>query len=152
NNPYFSKSIKEFWTRWHISLSSWFKDYVYIPFGGNRTSKGRMYVNLVFVFAISGLWHGANITFIIWGIIHGLFLIFESFLPDSRSTIYTYFRQILTLFLVTIAWVFFRANSVNDAFYILSSIFTNAPYLKFKDIVINQYGWAFTMDSLRMLI
>ncbi len=77
NKPYFSKSFGEFWQRWHISLSTWFRDYVYIPMGGNRVSKGRRSFNLMATFLLSGLWHGANITFVIWGFLHGLMLIIE---------------------------------------------------------------------------
>ena len=130
DRPYHSRSISEFWKRWHISLSSWFKDYLYIPLGGNRVAVPRWYFNLFLVFLVSGLWHGANWTFIIWGALHGFYIIFALItkkirlaftrltglnkIPAVRNTI-----QILTTyFLVTFAWIFFRANSASDALYI----------------------------------
>jgi D-alanyl-lipoteichoic acid acyltransferase DltB (MBOAT superfamily) len=134
DRPYSSKSISEFWTRWHISLSTWFKDYLYIPLGGNRVSIPRWYFNLFFVFLVSGLWHGANWTFIIWGALHGFYLIFgiatrslreqiKSVLGISKIKWLNNLIQILITFtLVTVAWVFFRANSVGDAMYILGNL------------------------------
>src|SRR5450759_1635191 len=87
NRPYFSTSISEFWKRWHISLSSWFKDYLYISLGGNRVSIPRWYFNLLFVFVISGLWHGANWTFIIWGALNGFYLVFAIWTQEIRERI-----------------------------------------------------------------
>lgn len=126
--PYRSASISEFWSRWHISLSTWFRDYLYIPLGGNRVAKWRMYINLLIVFLVSGLWHGANWTYVIWGGMHGAYLIlallFASFwLWFSRSTGLTTWPRLrrainvlITFHLVVLAWVFFRANTVDDAF------------------------------------
>jgi alginate O-acetyltransferase complex protein AlgI len=115
NYPYISASIKEFWRRWHISLSSWFRDYLYIPLGGNRKGIHRTYLNLIIVFAVTGLWHGASWTFVIWGLYHGFFLIIErmgfgKILSRSRilGTIYS-------LIVVVIGWVFFRADSIHFA-------------------------------------
>jgi alginate O-acetyltransferase complex protein AlgI len=115
NYPYISASIKEFWRRWHISLSSWFRDYLYIPLGGNRKGIHRTYLNLIIVFAVTGLWHGASWTFVIWGLYHGFFLIIErmgfgKILLKSRilGTIYS-------LIVVVIGWVFFRADSIHFA-------------------------------------
>lgn len=119
--PYFSSSVGEFWKRWHISLSSWFRDYVYIPFGGNRNGNSKWTFNILLVFAISGLWHGAAWTYVIWGILHAIFIIVEKMagryirLPQMLSIV-------LTFIVVTLAWVFFRAESVNDAWYILSHL------------------------------
>jgi alginate O-acetyltransferase complex protein AlgI len=130
DKPYQSKSISEFWTRWHISLSTWFKDYLYIPLGGNRVKVPRWYFNLFFVFLISGLWHGANWTFIIWGALHGFYLVFAIITKKLRESsakasglskvtwLYNSLQTLTTFVLVMFAWVFFRANSVNDAFYI----------------------------------
>ncbi len=132
--PYFSKSIKEFWSRWHISLSTWFRDYLYIPMGGNRVSPLKRYFNLLVVFLLSGIWHGANYTFIIWGFLHGLFLVFGQLLkpvtqriqPERglKKTIYNAGSMILTLTLVTLSWIFFRAASVDDALQLLSNLKT----------------------------
>ncbi len=133
--PYFSKSISEFWTRWHISLSSWFKDYLYIPLGGNRVVKWRWYFNLFVVFVVSGFWHGANWTFMIWGALHGTYLMVSIITKNIRARISNLFRlgkyptfrkfwkTAVTFHLVLFAWIFFRANSLSDAFYILRKIF-----------------------------
>jgi alginate O-acetyltransferase complex protein AlgI len=123
--PYFSKNVSEFWARWHISLSSWFRDYLYIPLGGNRVKIYRIYFNLMFVFIISGFWHGANWTFIVWGTIHGILLILNLIIKKKMQ----YFKipGVLsigfTFIVVCIAWIFFRANSINDAQNLLGSIF-----------------------------
>lgn len=123
DSPYFSKSITEFWRRWHISLSTWFRDYVYIPLGGSRKGKYKTYANLFIVFVVSGLWHGAAMTFIIWGAIHGLIIVIEKACTKLRKRIFTSKKHILnylvalplTFFIVCVAWVFFRANSFHDA-------------------------------------
>ena len=124
-SPYFSASIKEFWSRWHISLSTWFRDYVYIPLGGNRVNKFRHCINLLITFIISGLWHGANWTFVIWGFIHGLAQVIENFLtrPKNLSGIKWLVRVIITFIFVSLAWVFFRAENFNDAIYIFTHMF-----------------------------
>ncbi|MFT3980262.1 MAG: MBOAT family O-acyltransferase [Ferruginibacter sp.] len=136
NRPYFSRSIAEFWKRWHISLSTWFKDYLYISMGGNRVSVPRWYFNLFFVFLVSGLWHGANWTFIIWGALNGLYLVaalvtqpYSRKIADAvgihRFKILNNAIQIFFTFcLASFAWIFFRANTVNDAFMIVRKIFT----------------------------
>jgi alginate O-acetyltransferase complex protein AlgI len=136
DRPYHSRSIHEFWGRWHISLSSWFKDYLYISLGGNRVSIPRWYYNLFIVFLISGLWHGANWTFVIWGALHGFYLIFALITKSARNKIIVFIRfdklpafnnflqTSITFFLVTFAWIFFRANSVSDAFYIIKHSIT----------------------------
>ena len=123
--PYLSKSIKEFWRRWHISLSTWFRDYLYIPLGGNRAGQNKLYRNLIIVFLVTGLWHGANWTFIVWGMFHGVFLIVERLgwgrllakLPSIVQVIYAFV-------VVSIGWVFFRADSLSSAFTILGSFLT----------------------------
>jgi alginate O-acetyltransferase complex protein AlgI len=131
NLPYLSKSIAEFWKRWHISLSTWFRDYVYIPLGGNKVSKTRNVMNLFIVFTISGFWHGANYTFIIWGAIHGLLLVINklTFKKENRKrddqalSLFNIFRMLTTYLTVTFAWIFFRANNLTDAVYVVKNIF-----------------------------
>lgn len=133
-SPYFTTTIKEFWSKWHISLSSWFKDYVYIPLGGNRCSKLRHYFNLLVTFLISGLWHGANITFVIWGGIHGLFQIIEDILhikPVKEKYSFKWWLKVIWIFiLMTFTWVFFRAQNISDAIYVFKNMFVgiNHPY------------------------
>ena len=116
--PYTAASVTEFWNRWHISLSTWFRDYVYIPLGGNRAGPVRRRANLMATFALSGLWHGANWTYVLWGLLNGAFLVVErgrgSRVIRQRSTP----RVALTFALVSFAWIFFRARTVSDAFYI----------------------------------
>ena len=118
--PYFAKSVGEFWRRWHISLSTWFRDYLYIPLGGNRVSTWRWALNTLIVFGISGLWHGANWTFIIWGLLHGIFLLLEKPLKNFANTLSTFL-------LVCFAWVFFRAPDFTTALQILKGVYTTAP-------------------------
>jgi len=117
--PYQSKSIREFWTRWHISLSSWFKDYVYIPLGGNRRVKWRWYFNLIITFLVSGLWHGANWTYVVWGAYHGTLLVIGIQIAKvlkSPRHIFDKILRITAVFILTnIGWVFFRAKSMNQA-------------------------------------
>lgn len=124
NYPYISQSIQEFWRRWHISLSTWFRDYVYFPLGGNRKSPMRTYQNLIIVFLLCGFWHGASWNFIVWGMIHGIFLILEkAWLGQFISQSWRFLRHLYTLFIVTIAWVFFRADSLSDSIDYLSAMF-----------------------------
>jgi len=128
--PYFSKSISEFWSRWHISLSTWFRDYVYISLGGNRVKISRMVINILLVFVISGFWHGANWTFIVWGLLHGLLLVGEYFLhkysnkDGQASPIKNILRVSFIFNLVTLGWVFFRADSIQHAILVLTEIST----------------------------
>lgn len=140
NVPYISKSVGEFWTRWHISLSTWFRDYLYIPLGGNRVSMPKWFTNIMIVFLVSGLWHGANWTFIIWGALHGCYLIFGALkdkafkrigFEPSKNIFNSFLQILLTFSLVTLAWVFFRADNVQKAFLIYSKIFS----LSFKDSI-----------------
>ncbi|MBP6825453.1 MAG: MBOAT family protein [Saprospiraceae bacterium] len=127
NRPYFSASFRDFWSRWHISLSTWFKDYVYVPLGGNRGSKPRTYFNLFTTFLVSGLWHGANWTFVVWGAMHGAFQIIERMIKNTVNIKLPKVVSILFVFALTcLAWVFFRAKSVNDAFYVIQTMFTHA--------------------------
>ncbi|WP_028050352.1 MBOAT family protein [Cellulomonas sp. URHD0024] len=113
NYPYSSVSIQEFWRRWHMTLSGWFRDYVYIPLGGNRRGTVRTYVNLLVVFTLTGLWHGAAWTFVVWGLWHGLFMVIERFVDTSRVP--TVLRWIGTMAIVVVGWVLFRAESFGKA-------------------------------------
>lgn len=123
NYPYISKCITEFWRRWHISLSSWFKDYVYIPLGGNR--KGNIYFNLFIVFLVTGLWHGASWNFVIWGLWHGVFLIIERIfrVKKIQLNIITPLKWLYTMFIVIIGWVMFRADNIIHALNYVYSMF-----------------------------
>jgi alginate O-acetyltransferase complex protein AlgI len=135
NRPYFASNISEFWKRWHISLSTWFRDYLYISLGGNRVSVPRWYFNLLLVFLISGLWHGANWTFLIWGGLNGFYLVFAIFSQGLRNKFnkitgieklpkFYHLMQIhITFLLACFAWIFFRANNLKDALLIIKKIF-----------------------------
>ena len=136
NHPYLSLSVKEFWRRWHISLSSWFADYVYKPLGGSRCSTIKHYRNLLFTMLISGLWHGANWTFVLWGGLHGMFLIVNSAYSKfvkHKSLSPKIIRIMTTYFFIVFAWIFFRANNVQDAFTIISKIATEQGHLFLGD-------------------
>ncbi len=134
DRPYFSKSMGDFWNRWHISLSTWFRDYVYIPLGGNRCRSRRVLINLLIVFGISGLWHGADFTFIAWGLIHAGYLVAERFVKPiveqkkmrwvghRFSVLFSTIRVVWIWGLVTFAWLFFRANSITDAYFLVKAI------------------------------
>ena len=128
-SPYFSFSIKEFWSRWHISLSTWFRDYVYIPLGGNRVPKWRHCLNLLVTFLVSGLWHGSSLTFLAWGGIHGVLQIIETLIcPKTRKGVPVRRRRHLwqlpvTFIVLCFTWIFFRANSIQDAVWIISRLF-----------------------------
>jgi alginate O-acetyltransferase complex protein AlgI len=125
NNPYIAQSITDFWRRWHISLSRWMRDYLYIPLGGNKVSGARLYFNLWVVFLISGLWHGAEWTFILWGAYHGFFLAIERlFLLKITAKIGVFFRVLFTFFTVLIGWVLFRAQNVGQALNFVSKMFS----------------------------
>ncbi len=131
--PYLSQSIREFWSRWHISLSTWFRDYLYIPLGGSRVTRWRWMFNLLFVFMVSGIWHGANWTYVIWGALHGSYLVLAIFKDEwcdrigitkrfEDSKIISFSNKLITFHLALFAWIFFRATSVDDAFSVLTNI------------------------------
>jgi alginate O-acetyltransferase complex protein AlgI len=135
NRPYMATSVSAFWNRWHISLSTWFRDYLYIPLGGNRVSRHRKYRNLLLVFLVSGLWHGANWTFVIWGGLNGLFLITGSILGRKKAAaiapvqkpyrkLVLFLKTIGVFLLISFTWIFFRANNVVDAITIVKKIGT----------------------------
>lgn len=149
-SPYFSRSIREFWRRWHISLSTWFKDYVYIPLGGSRCSYIKKNRNILITFLISGLWHGANWTFIMWGCIHGLYQILGDILAPLKKNIIRKFsideqkfsyrlgQNIITFILVDFAWIIFRSNSISDAGKYILRIFSKFnPWALFDGTVYN---------------
>lgn len=148
NTPYFSRSVKEFWRRWHISLSSWFKDYLYIPLGGNRKGKIRTYVNLMITFLASGLWHGASFSFVVWGGIHGFIQIIGDVLKPYREKLlknmnvrtesysHKLLQCLMTFFWVDLAWIFFRANSFTEALAYIGRIATNMdPWALFNGTI-----------------
>lgn len=171
NMPYYSKSISEFWKRWHISLSTWFRDYLYISLGGNRVKIPRWYFNLFFVFLVSGLWHGANWTFVIWGALHGFYLIFSIVSAKSRKIIsdiiglYKYpsllkILQVIIVFILTdFAWIFFRSQNMSDALYIITHVFSgfnqihsvsNIMYL-LKELDLTLYEFSIALFSIAIL-
>ncbi len=169
--PYFSKSISEFWNRWHISLSSWFRDYVYISLGGNRVKLSRHHINLFITFLVSGLWHGANWTFVFWGGLHGLYLMVGIILKPLNTgiknrigikkhpLILKFFQVITTFSLVTFSWIFFRANSMKDAFYISGNLFsdigqwTNVSYIvkSISSCGLTKWEFIFSLMSICIL-
>jgi D-alanyl-lipoteichoic acid acyltransferase DltB (MBOAT superfamily) len=135
DRPYMSRSISEFWKRWHISLSSWFRDYVYISLGGNRRGVARWCFNILIVFLLSGVWHGANWTFMVWGLLNGVYLVIEHlsdkfiFKQTARSqhALISLFHRVKVFVLITLAWVFFRAPDIKQSMYVLKNMFTNIP-------------------------
>ena len=139
HRPYSARNIAEFWQRWHISLSTWFRDYVYIPLGGNRTGRSRMLANVIITFLVSGLWHGAHWTFVLWGALHACYLagailsarwrawLRETAGIDRYPALLAAWQTSATFVLVTVGWVFFRATSVRDALYVLSHLLSGVP-------------------------
>lgn len=135
--PYFSRSIGEFWKRWHISLSSWLKDYIYIPLGGSRRGSGRTYINLIITFFVSGIWHGAGMKFIFWGMLHGGYQVISRMTGRLRAAVrirlrintkcfsYHLLQGILTFLMVDFAWIFFRADSLRQGVYYVRHMCTN---------------------------
>ena len=150
NTPYFATSITDFWSRWHISLTNWFRDYLYIPLGGNRKGKFRKYVNIFIVFALSGLWHGASLNFVIWGILHGILRILDEITGKVRMAVYKFFgarenfsfrlyRVIGTFLFVCLAWVFFRAKYLPQAVGIIKNMWAWNPWV-LTDGTMFQFG------------
>ncbi len=126
NYPYISKSITEFWRRWHISLSSWFREYLYIPLGGNRVPKWRNLINLFLVFLLTGIWHGASWVFVVWGLWHGFFIILEKLTgwnKEKQSVVFRIFQHIYTIFVFVVGWVFFRSETLGYAVDYLRNMF-----------------------------
>jgi alginate O-acetyltransferase complex protein AlgI len=160
NHPYISKSIGDFWRRWHISLSTWFRDYLYIPLGGNRLSKHRTYINLFIVFFATGLWHGASWNFIVWGLFHGFFLVLEKKLTFFRfPKKLNFLKHIYLLLVVMVGWVLFRSENLDTAITYLDKMFSlsttanNKLYLQFNNYVITLLciGIVFTLPIRKHL-
>ncbi len=159
-SPYFALSIQDFWRRWHISLSTWFRDYVYIPLGGNRCSSSRRNINLFITFLVSGMWHGANWTFLIWGALHGLYQIIGNLTSPFRKKIYRIFhcktdcfsfrlgQRMCTFVLVTFAWIFFRAETISDAVHYIIRLFTKPDIWN----LFNNSVYSLGLDLLQMNI
>lgn len=155
--PYLAKSVREFWRRWHISLSTWFRDYLYIPLGGNKKGTIRKYINLFIVFAVSGLWHGAAFSFILWGIINGIYQIIGDIIKkhlrkDEKRTV-LFCRKaldtVITFVLIDFAWLFFRAGSWSQAKFIINNFITNIDNfegLKYESIRI---AWGFPVNMVQ---
>ena len=150
NSPYKSKSLIEFWSRWHISLSSFLKDYVYIPLGGNKKGQLMKYKNIILVMLISGIWHGAAVTFFIWGLYHAIFLLINHIYRDIKKAFFPLYTpnklsiiasKILSLIIVIISWVFFRSESITTALKILSSMFLLNDYATIFTHSSDQYLW-----------
>lgn len=147
NRPYLSQSITEFWHRWHISLSTWLKDYIYIPLGGSRCSKARNYWNIIVTFLVSGIWHGANWTFIIWGLLHGLFQVIEKLLGLNKMKsggIVKCLRIMVTFMMVNFAWIFFRMPTLHDAMGVVGKIFLSPSldvhiFMEYKTLLFPLY-------------
>lgn len=154
SSPYFAQNIREFWQKWHITLSMWFRDYVYIPLGGNHCSKIRSYINIFITMLIAGLWHGANLTFIAWGAFHGLLIGAYHFLDDlipassilkSQKPLAKFIKIIITYHTVLIGWIFFRAANINQAYAIIRKIFSG-------DMTLLHYEYSFTLMIIIVII
>ncbi|MFK8103466.1 MAG: MBOAT family protein [Saprospiraceae bacterium] len=142
NYPYIAQSIQDFWRRWHISLSTWFRDYLYFPLGGNRKGLGRTYFNLVIVFLLCGIWHGASWNFVVWGLFHGCFLVIErAGFKNFLARLPMLLRRFYTLFTVMIAWVFFRAADLAEALAYLKAMFG------MQELTTNQNYWNLYVDG-----
>ncbi len=164
NSPYLATSVVDFWRRWHISLSTWFRDYLYFPLGGNKVSKKRWQINILIVFLVSGLWHGANWTFVIWGAIHGLFFVIHNISKPIRKFLesclqlnripkmYKTFQIICTFLIVCFAWIFFRANNMSDAIYIVSNLATGWSSLLDRAIISDNIYSILGINSLRLIV
>lgn len=155
NYPYFSTNVTQFWRRWHISLTSWFRDYVYIPLGGNKGTLSKTIFNTLFVFTLSGFWHGANWTFIIWGLLNGLYLIPNLIVGYNKKTkasnentinVYAFINMLVTFSLITFTWIFFRSANVSQAFNYISNLFSKSLFTYPV-----QHGMAMTFPLITIL-
>ena len=158
--PYFATSVSDFWRRWHISLSTWFKDYLYIPLGGNRKGQFRKYINLIIVFLVSGLWHGANLTFVFWGVLNGIYQVIGDLIKNTKKSIFSskllrdkdvlsrILQTVITFILISFTWIFFRANSIYEAFEIIGCIGKSFSYVNLFDGTI----WSVGLGVKNMLI
>lgn len=153
NYPYISRSVTEFWRRWHMTLSRWFRDYLYIPLGGNRCSAGRLYLNLFVVFLLCGFWHGASWSFILWGFVHGMFLTFERMgLVTALEHLGRPLATLYTLAAVLLGWVFFQCTTIDHAFGFLSVLgglsFGGNTFYQFRDVFTNDVAIAFVIGVI----
>ncbi|MFP4023491.1 MAG: MBOAT family O-acyltransferase, partial [Thiohalospira sp.] len=152
NSPYKAINITDFWHRWHISLSSWLRDYLYIPLGGNRKGKTRTYINIMITMLLGGLWHGANMRFVIWGGLHGLGLVIHKLwmklnlslskyytTQSSRNTFYRFISVFTTFHLVTFAWIFFRAKNMDIATTMIKQMATNFQFSLIPSMIASYY-------------
>ena len=162
NTPYMAVSVRDFWRRWHISLSTWFRDYLYIPLGGSRCSKGKNYINILITFLVSGLWHGADWSYVVWGGLHGVYQIVEKALTGTfeklkikfefktESVSYKLGQMIYTFILVDFAWIFFRASSIKDALSIIKRIIMKwNPWVLFDKSL---YNCGLDMTGMHILL
>ena len=159
DTPYFSRSVAEFWRRWHISLSTWFRDYLYIPLGGNRKGTVRKYFNLMVVFLVSGLWHGASWNFIIWGALNGIYQVIGSITMPFRKKIAErtnggkrtfssqFLKLVITFTLICFSWIFFRANTMSDAVLLIKNLFVYNPWFLTDGTI-----FTFGLDSADMFV
>ena len=153
HTPYLAADIREFWQRWHISLSSWLRDYIYIPLGGNRKGTFRRYLNNFIVFIVSGLWHGSTWMFVIWGLGHGLLNTVEGLLSQltgrKRIKFLVPFGIVINFVLVSILWVFFRSASVSEAVTLLGNVFRPSAFtLENTEVTFNEFVWMFILLGL----
>lgn len=149
NYPYFSKSIQDFWRRWHISLSTWFRDYLYFPLGGNRKGKYRTYFNLTIVFFITGLWHGASWNFVVWGLFHGMFLLLERINFITLPKKLYFLKRVYLLLVVMIGWVFFRSQDLTYAIGFIIKMFSFSGGTDYSPLIyINSYSYFIIIISL----
>ncbi len=154
NYPYISKSIKEFWRRWHMSLSAWFRDYLYIPLGGNKCSLKKQYFNLILVFFLCGLWHGASMNFVFWGLFHGFFLVFER-LKIARiffEKTPDFIQHFYTIFIVMIGWVFFRSPDLAYAFDYINLMFSQKEQIVISSKIANLINSHYNIAVLMLAI
>ena len=164
DKPYLARSIKDFWRKWHISLSTWFKEYLYFPLGGSRVTKIKVIRNVFIVFLISGLWHGAAWTFVIWGFLHGLYQVVGMLTEKLRDNFIKKFKLnkipklheiiqiIITFVLADFAWIFFRANTINDAIYVIKNIFNFNQAFSLFSLGLDRYNIILLFASTIILI
>ncbi|MBR2845357.1 MAG: MBOAT family protein [Solobacterium sp.] len=152
DHPYFSVSIRDFWRRWHISLSSWLRDYVYIPLGGSRRGTLRKYINLCVTFLVSGLWHGGAVQYLVWGMYHAGLQIAESLLPQNYERLPKAVRILITDLLVMIGWIFFRAQGLRAAAVMILGLFRNSGTAGWSELAIDGYDMAVLALSCLILL
>lgn len=150
--PYFASSPRAFWQRWHISLSTWFRDYVYIPLGGNRAGNRRMYVNLMATFLLSGLWHGAHWTFVVWGALHGAAVVIQHISDKWRFSMPAFLSGALLFVFVCFAWVFFRASDLTEACSIIRHIFYPTTQADWNALLVYAAPWLNVLVSVLLFI